>query len=214
MTEGGNYLTPEARARVQIDRMLTLAGWVIQDRDDVDLYAGTRRRRARVPVSKSSEEADYLLFVDSQAVGALEAKKEGTTLSGVEPQTGKYAAGLPEPISAPIRPLPFLYESTGVETWFTNGLDPVSSQPRSVRDSPARDARTWVSEWVSNAAAPTLRARLHHLPEIDASALWPAQETGNRRAREVARSRPSPVPHPDGDRRRQDVHRSERRRGG
>ena len=64
------------------------------------------------------------LFVDRQAVGALEAKKEGETLTGVEPQTAKYAAGLPDHVTAPIRPLPFLYESTGVETRFTNCLDP------------------------------------------------------------------------------------------
>ena len=31
--------------------------------------------------------ADYVLFVDSQAVGVIEAKKAGSTLTGVEPQT-------------------------------------------------------------------------------------------------------------------------------
>ena len=42
--------------------------------------------------------ADYLLFVDRQAVGVVEAKKVGTTLSGVAEQAGSYAAGLPENI--------------------------------------------------------------------------------------------------------------------
>ena len=57
-------------------------------------------------------------------MGAIEAKPEGHTLTGVEPQTKKYAEGLPPEYDAPVRPLPFRYESTGVETRFTNFLDP------------------------------------------------------------------------------------------
>ena len=34
--------------------------------------------------------ADYLLFVDRKAVGVIEAKKEGETLTGVEWQSAKY----------------------------------------------------------------------------------------------------------------------------
>lgn len=64
---------------------------------------------------------DYLLFVHRQPVGIVEAKPAGTTLTGVEEQSAKYAAGLLDTLAAPIRPLPFAYESTGVETRFTNG---------------------------------------------------------------------------------------------
>ena len=69
-------------------------------------------------------EADYLLFVDGQAAGLIEAKKEGSTLIGVEIQTQKYSEGIPEDLPAPRRPLPFLYQSTGIETRFTNLLEP------------------------------------------------------------------------------------------
>lgn len=54
----------------------------------------------------------------------IEAKKQGATLTGVETQSGRYAQGLPASLPAWRRPLPFLYESTGVETHYTNGLDP------------------------------------------------------------------------------------------
>lgn len=54
----------------------------------------------------------------------IEAKKEGATLSGVEVQSARYAQGLPAALPAWRRPLPFVFESTGVETRFTNGLDP------------------------------------------------------------------------------------------
>jgi len=62
-------------------------------------------------------EADYLLFVHRKAIGAVEAKPEGDTLSGVELQSGKYSVGLPAQLPAWVRPLPFLYESTGVEAF-------------------------------------------------------------------------------------------------
>ena len=53
-----------------------------------------------------------------------EAKKEGTTLSGVAIQSAKYQNGLPDGLPRWSNPLPFAFESTGVETRFTNGLDP------------------------------------------------------------------------------------------
>ena len=33
------YLTPEAKARVEIDRQLVACGWVVQDRKAMNLYA-------------------------------------------------------------------------------------------------------------------------------------------------------------------------------
>ena len=80
------------------------------------------------PLLRGHGTADYLLYVDGRAAGVVEAKPEGHTLTGVEVQSGKYGAGLPDNLPRYIRPLPFLYESTGSETRFTNGLDP---QPRS-----------------------------------------------------------------------------------
>lgn len=74
--------------------------------------------------------ADYLLFVDRQAVGTIEAKPKGTTLTEVEIQSSKYATGVPGQVQSGFDRLPFAYESTGVETRFTNGLDP---DPRSRR---------------------------------------------------------------------------------
>jgi hypothetical protein len=68
--------------------------------------------------------ADYLLYVDGKACGVVEAKKQGATLTGVEIQSARYAQGLPASLPAWQRPLPFLYESNGIETHFTQGLDP------------------------------------------------------------------------------------------
>ena len=122
--------TPEKRARQQIDAALIEAGWHVQSRDAVNLNAGRGVAVREFRLKPGHGYADYLLYVDGQAVGVIEAKKEGETLTGVEVQAEKYAAGMPEALPAPHRPLPFLYQSTGVETRFTNRFDPA---PRSRR---------------------------------------------------------------------------------
>ena len=175
MSDGSSYLTPEAQARVGIDEMLELAGWIIQDRSDINLYAG-RGVAVREFFMADGGEADYLLFVDRQAIGALEAKKVGSTLIGVEPQSAKYSEGVPEHANAPVRPLPFLYESTGVETRFTNGLDPDARSREVFSVHRPETLVGWLEDALKNPSQPTVRARLRAMPEVDATALWPAQE--------------------------------------
>ena len=80
------------------------------------------------PLTSGHGFADYLLYVDGKAAGVIEAKKAGVPLIGVEHQSERYVQGLPATLPAWRRPLPFAYESTGIETRFTNGLDP---EPRS-----------------------------------------------------------------------------------
>ncbi len=98
MTPDDDRLLPEQRARVRIDEMLAAAGWVVQDYKAVNLYAGTGVA-VRELVTNAGP-ADYVLFVNRQAVGVIEAKKKGTTLSGVEWQTVKYQANLPDALPA------------------------------------------------------------------------------------------------------------------
>jgi type I restriction enzyme R subunit len=87
--------------------------------------------------------ADHLLYVDRKALGAIEAKADGT-LTGVEAQSAKYAAGLPDNLPAH-RPLPFLFESNGAVTFFTNGIDP---KPRSRKVFSFPRPETF-AEWLS-----------------------------------------------------------------
>src|SRR5436309_10462865 len=125
VTEGIAYLSPEAKARVEIDRMLADAGWTVQAARQVNLSASRGVAVREFVLKRPHGRVDYLLFVDSEAVGVLEAKKEGEPLTGVEWQNARYVDGLPDEIPTPFeRALPFAYESTGVETRFTNTLDP------------------------------------------------------------------------------------------
>ncbi len=118
-------MTPEARARQTIDALLTAAGWHVCDVANANLRAATGVAIREFPLDAGHGFADYLLYVNGKACGVIEAKKEGATLSGVEVQSARYAQGLPASLPAWRRPLPFVFESTGVETRFTNGLDPL-----------------------------------------------------------------------------------------
>jgi type I restriction enzyme, R subunit len=122
-------MSPEAKARVQIDTLLTAAGWHVCNLADANIHAARGVAIREFPLSPGFGVADYLLYLAGKAAGVIEAKKEGTTLTGVEVQSARYAQGLPASLPAWVRPLFFSYESTGIETHFTQGLDP---QPRAL----------------------------------------------------------------------------------
>ncbi len=185
-------MDPEDRARQAIDRLLKAAGWLVQDRDQVNLTAGRGVAVREFPLVRGHGFADYLLYVDRKAAGVVEAKKAGSTLTGVEPQSARYSQGLPDALPAHFHPLPFLYQSTGIETRFTNGFDPEPrSRPVFAFHRPATLA-AWIEEVLtpadssgveSVAAYPpepyrklrTLRSRLTQMPDLKTEKLWPAQ---------------------------------------
>src|SRR6266568_8569607 len=115
--------SPEELAREKIDKLLTDCGWIVQNRSTINLSA-SRGVAIREALLKDRDEADYLVFVDGKAIGTVEAKPEGYRLTGVEEQSGKYGKSLLDIYPKWSEPLPFAYESTGVETQFTNQLDP------------------------------------------------------------------------------------------
>ena len=119
--------TPEQHARDTIDARLKASGWAVQDKDRLDFNAalGIAVREYQTDVGP----ADYVLFVDRKAVGVIEAKPDswGVKLTSVEEQSEGYAHARLKWVSNS-EPLPFLYESTGQITRFTNGRDPA---PRS-----------------------------------------------------------------------------------
>jgi len=115
-------MPPEQLARIRIDELLGLAGWVVQDAAAIDLSAGRGIAVREFPLATGF--ADYLLYADGKAIGVVEAKPEGFPLKGVETQSAKYTAGLPRGLPHHRLPLPFAYESTGSATQFTNTLEP------------------------------------------------------------------------------------------
>jgi len=69
--------------RVLIDRQLNDAGWVVQDRESLNLVAGPGVAVREVVMAKGHGRADYLLYVDQHAVGVIEAKPVGSTADQV-----------------------------------------------------------------------------------------------------------------------------------
>jgi type I restriction enzyme R subunit len=178
---GAVGLTPEQKARAEIDRLLTAAGWSVCDSKQANIHASRGVAIRNFTLADGYGFADYLLYVDAKAAGVIEAKRLGATLSGVETQSAKYSKGLPASLPAWKRPLPFLYESTGVETRFTNGLDP---EPRA-RNAFAFHRPETLEGWLASAGAdgaadsaaelPTFLSRMQRLPPLVEAGLWPPQ---------------------------------------
>ena len=165
--EGNRLATPEAEARKKIDELLASAGWQVQDYGSLNLGASLGVAVREFPLTNGV--VDYLLFVDKKAVGVLEAKKVGTTLSGVSVQTENYCKGLPTNIPCFQNPLALAYESTGVETFFRDDRDP---EPRSRRVFAFHEPET-IKGWL--AEEHTLRARLQTMPPLIETSLWDSQ---------------------------------------
>src|SRR5512138_830673 len=122
MSPAGSKNAPESKARDKIDALLQEAGWMVQDRDDMNLTAGDAIAVREFKLERGHGYVDYLLFVDGTAHGVVEAKPVGYSLTSVEVQAQKYVKGLPASLTAPHKLLPFAYISTGEETVFINTL--------------------------------------------------------------------------------------------
>ncbi len=172
-------LPAEARARLLIDRQLGEAGWSVQDKKAMNLFAAPGVAIREVTLKPGHGRADYLLYVDQSVVGVIEAKPEGTPLSGVEWQSATYAEGLPADVRLAALTkdgrLPFVFEASGTETHFTNGFDP---EPRARRVFQFPKASTLGGILTGkDAEHPTWRGKVRALPPLDEKPLRPAQIT-------------------------------------
>ena len=159
---------PEQRVRDKIDSMLREAGWDVQDLSEVNYRSAEGIAIREYPTEKGP--ADYILFIDRQPVGVIEAKREeeGYRLTTVEEQSNTYAQSRLKFIKNS-QPLPFVYESTGVITRFTDQRDP---EPRS-REIFSFHRPETLREWLNEEQ--TLRARLKKLPPLTSDGLRACQ---------------------------------------
>ena len=160
-------MTPEQKARQKIEQQLVQCGWIVQNYRDMNISAGPGVAIREFPLKTGS--ADWLLYGNCKALGPIEAKPEGHTLTGVETQSAKYTVGLPANLPHYHLPLPFAYESTGAVTQFTNFLDP---DPRS------REVFTFhrPEELIRLATLESqLRGNLRNMPALVTEGLWTVQ---------------------------------------
>ena len=161
--------SPEQIARDNIDGQLIACGWLIQEKKKLNLSAGPG-----IAVKEYQTDvgpADYILFVDKKPVGIIEAKREdeGAKLTTVEEQSSGYA-------NAKLRllnndPLPFVYESTGEVTRFTDYRDPKPRSRNTFTFHKPETFQAWLKE------SKTLRDRLQDIPVLPISGLRDCQIT-------------------------------------
>jgi len=153
-------MTPEAKARQQIDLKLSQAGWLIQDLKQLNL--GVAQGIAVREYPTDTGPADYVLFVNRQAVGVIEAKRDeaAENITTVENQTARYA-------HAKLKwrkdntPLPFLFESTGQIIRFTDERDPAPRSRELFHFFKPEQLIDWLTQ------PNTLRRRLYQqMPEL------------------------------------------------
>ena len=186
---GQDYLASEARGRSEIDGRLSVAGWLVQSQTTLNLSAGRGVAVREFTFEKPNRRVDYLLLVDGQLVGAIEVKRAGSSLTAH--QLGINVDGLPTWMNMPVYPLPFIYESTGTETRFTNQYDP---EPRGRRVSSFHRPETlaeWARQITESPEVPTFRARLKTMPRLDQQGLRAYQGEAIRNTEEsLAENRP------------------------
>lgn len=162
-------LNPEQKARQQIDNELIECGWIIQDKSRINLSEGIgiAIREYQTDVGP----ADYVLFVNKKPVGIIEAKRaeEGVHISVHEDQSEGYARAKLKYCQND--PLPFVYESTGDITKFTDYRD---IKPRSRETFSFHKPETF-AEWLRDDKS--LRTRLHDLPLLSHDGLRDCQIT-------------------------------------
>ena len=160
--------TPEQAARDKIDKQLSNAGWIVQDNNKIDFSAGLgiAVREYQTDIGP----ADYVLLVDRKPVGVVEAKREdwGHKITTVEEQSTAYAAANLEWVNNQ-EPLPFVYETTGVLTRFTDSRDP-KPRSREVFNFPRPET---IQDWLTQSAS--LRERLQEIPSLDPTRLRACQ---------------------------------------
>jgi type I restriction enzyme, R subunit len=161
---------PEQRARDNIDRQLSQCGWAVQDKKQIHLNAalGVAVREYQ---TQDGKELDYALFVEGKPVGVIEAKAEdkGFQLIQAETQSKAYADSKLKHLNND--PLPFVFESTGALTRFTDYRDP---KPRSRAVFTFHRPETF-REWVKQGAS--LRRAVFDIPPLDVNGLRQCQIT-------------------------------------
>ncbi|MBA4122005.1 MAG: DEAD/DEAH box helicase family protein [Acidobacteria bacterium] len=149
---------PEQFARDNIDKQLRACGWAVQDKKKINL--GERLGVAVREYQTDVGPADYVLFVDKKPCGIIEAKAEdkGFQLTQVEDQSTEYANAKLKYLNNDA--LPFVYESTGDLTRFTDYRD---EKPRSRPIFSFHKPETF-REWLKQ--SDTLRNSFQKLPAL------------------------------------------------
>ena len=174
---------PEDKARSLIDRRLAACGWLVQSRAEMNLGAGLGI--AVREFQTESGPVDYGLFVGRKLCGVIEAKAEGSTLSGFSEQASRYIAGMPKHLVHEEGQVRFEYVASGSETIFRDHADPDPASRHVFTFHRPETLERWLKEPV------TLRGRLQAMPAVLTDGLRACQiDAVSALERSMAQNRP------------------------
>lgn len=155
-------MTPEAKARMEIDKKLEQAGWLIQDMKQFNSMASSGVAVREFPTN--SGPVDYLLFINKIPVGVIEAKArdKGETLLSVAEQSKRYAESGLKYVSG-IPSIRFAYEATDLITYFCDYQDDKARSREVFSFHRPETLLNWLK------GKDTLRNRLRTFPVFDDS---------------------------------------------
>ena len=161
----------EAETREAIDEKLEAAGWVIQDKNAMNLTAGDYGIHgiAVREMDTDTGPADYMLFLQGMACGIVEAKREGTNLGDVVHQSHRYAVSQTKHIERWADQLPITYEATNHEIRFCDWRDPYARSRYLFHFHRPETILNWLQQ------EDTFRWRITQLPELDTTGLRKCQ---------------------------------------
>ena len=141
-----------------IDGQLAEAGWLVQSREEMNRSAGLGVAVREFPTS--SGPVDYALFVGGTLCGVVEAKPEGTTLSGFADQAARYMGSVPEHLVHREGQVRFEYVASGTEVLFRDHADPAPRSRFVFFFHRPETLRRWLAESL------TMRGRLQAMPPL------------------------------------------------
>lgn len=138
---------PKAKAGERIDKILTTAGWQVQNCPDLNLDTFHSIVCHEFQLSTGT---DYsVLFVNQRAVGTIKAKNQSFILSGIEFGSAETLVGTTSNHPAFCNPgiaIPLNFESTGLGTYLTKVPNPqLKSRWATVSQKPTT-LNSWVQE--------------------------------------------------------------------
>lgn len=153
-------MSPEAKAREEIDKKLLMSGWIIQDMKELNLTVGMGVAVREFPTSTGP--VDYALFIEGTPVGVVEAKKseEGENITVVEGQSARYANSTFKWIQQDYQ-IRFAYEATDKLVRFTDYKD-IKYRSRTVFSFHRPETLKALL-----LAPDTIRNNMKHFPKLD-----------------------------------------------
>jgi type I restriction enzyme, R subunit len=140
---------------------------VVQSRGQMNLGAGTGV--AVREFSTATGPVDYALFVNRTLAGVVEAKPEGTTLSGFSDQATRYMGSVPEHFVRREGQVRFEYVTSGTEILFRDHADPAPRSRRVFFFHRPETLQRWLADPV------TIRRRLQAMPPLVTTGLRDCQ---------------------------------------